>query len=128
MICKSSPAAAGMGFASSRGYGRHRTAGRRLRPTARPQLGRQGRVHAMTIDDVIRDFADADGTLPRAAMQWALDNWEVAGPRFIELVDRYPREIDRSTAMEDALFFAIHLLGEKRETRAFGALCRLLHK
>ncbi len=82
----------------------------------------------MTIDDVIRDFADADGTLPRAAMQWALDNWEVAGPRFIELVDRYPREIDRSTAMEDALFFAIHLLGEKRETRAFGALCRLLHE
>jgi hypothetical protein len=80
----------------------------------------------MNTDDVIRDFATTGGTLPRASMQWALENWDAAVPRFIELLDRCTDGIDRSEETKNALFFIIHLFGEKRETRAFHALCRLL--
>jgi hypothetical protein len=39
----------------------------------------------MNIDDVINDFAGAESDLPEASMQWALDNWDIALPRFQEL-------------------------------------------
>ena len=81
---------------------------------------------AMNIDDVIRDFAQAGSDLPRASMQWALENWDVAAPRFIELLDRCARGADRTESTKSALFFIIHLLGEMRETEAFEPLCRLL--
>ena len=80
----------------------------------------------MTIDDAIRDFATAGRRLPRDAMRWALDHWDTAGPRFVELLDRYASGIDRSEGTVAALFFVLHLLGEKAETRAFPGLCRLL--
>ena len=50
----------------------------------------------LTIDDVIRNFGDAGHVLPRASMQWALDNWPLAAPRFIELLSRYADGTDRS--------------------------------
>jgi len=81
----------------------------------------------MTIDDVIRDFATTGCTLPRASMQWALDHWDEAAPRFVELLDRFAVGDDRSEHNRDALFFIIHLLGEKAERSGFPALCRLLH-
>jgi hypothetical protein len=80
----------------------------------------------MTVEDAIRDFATAGHRLPRAAMCWALDNWDTAGPRFVEFLDRYADGIDRSEEAAAALFFVLHLLGEKAETRAFPGLCRLL--
>ena len=81
----------------------------------------------MTIDDVIRDFATTGCTLPRASMQWALDHWDEAAPRFIELLDRFAAAEDRSKDNRDALFFIIHLLGGKAERASFPALCRFLH-
>jgi uncharacterized protein len=80
----------------------------------------------VTVEDVIRDFATAGRKLPRAAMRWALDNWDTAGPRFVELLDQYASGIDRSERTAKALFFVLHLLGEKAEARAFPGLCRLL--
>jgi hypothetical protein len=79
----------------------------------------------MTIDDVIEDFGATGHTLPRASMQWALDNWALAAPRFLELLSRYVDGIDTSKSTADALFFIVHLLGEKAETGAFVDLCRL---
>ncbi|WP_343716840.1 DUF1186 domain-containing protein [Inquilinus sp.] len=80
----------------------------------------------MTVDEVIRALAQAPaGVLPVDAMNWALDHWEEAGPRFIELVERYADGNDRSEDIETVLFFVIHLLGERMETRAFPVLCRL---
>ena len=38
----------------------------------------------MNIEHVIRNFASAGDRLPRASMQWALDNWDIAGPAFVE--------------------------------------------
>jgi hypothetical protein len=80
----------------------------------------------MIIDDVIRDLGTTGSTLPRASMQWALDHWEEAGPGFIKLLDRYANGTDRSEGTKEALFFAVHLLGEKAETGAFQPLCRLM--
>ena len=81
----------------------------------------------MTIDDVIQDFGTADHTLPRASMQWALDHWAEAAPRFVELLSRYADGTDRAQSTADALLFIIHLFGEKAETTAFVPLCRMLH-
>ncbi len=80
----------------------------------------------MTLDDALRDLATTGNELPRDAMQWALDHWDEAGPRFVALLDAYARGQDRSEQSERALFLVIHLLGEKAETAAFGPLCRLL--
>ena len=80
----------------------------------------------MTIDDVIRDFATTGCDLPRASMQWALDHWDEAAPAFIEVLERYASGADRSEDSQEAVFFVVHLLGEKAEARAFPALCRLM--
>jgi uncharacterized protein len=80
----------------------------------------------MTIDDVLRAFGSYEHQLPRDAMQWSLDNWAVAAPRFLQLLTQYADGSDRSKATQDALFLALHLLAEKRETAGFGDLCRIL--
>jgi len=81
----------------------------------------------MTVDEAIRTLAETeDGVLPVDAMNWALDHWEEAGPRLIELLERHADGGDLSRDTEKALFLAIHLMGEKMETRAFPGLCRLL--
>ena len=81
---------------------------------------------SMTLNDAIRELATAGNKLPRPAMQWALDHWDEAGPGFVALLDSYASGADRSERTEQALFFIIHLLGEKAETAAFAPLCRLL--
>jgi hypothetical protein len=81
----------------------------------------------MTLDDAIRDFTTSGPTLPRASMRWALDNWEEAASCFVRLLDDYASGVGRSEEAMQALFFIIHLLGEKREATAFRPLCRLLH-
>ncbi len=80
----------------------------------------------MNIDDVLRDFATAKHDLPKASMQWALDNWDAALPRFHELLRRCADGEDRSDDTMNALFYVAHLIGEKREASAFPVLCRLL--
>ena len=80
----------------------------------------------MTLDDALNDLATTGNTLPREAMQWALDHWDEAGPRFTALLDGYAGGADRSEQAERALFLVVHLLGDKAETAAFAPLCRLL--
>jgi hypothetical protein len=43
------------------------------------------------------------------------------------LLERYADATDRSEPTARALFFILHLAGERRETRAFAPLCRLAH-
>jgi hypothetical protein len=75
---------------------------------------------AMTVDEAIRALTEApDGVLPADAMTWALQHWDEAGPRFIELLERYADSDDRSDGMDDALFFILHMMAEMQETRAF---------
>jgi len=80
----------------------------------------------MTLDDALHDLAAISNELPRNAMRWALDHWDEAGPHLVALLDAYASGCDRSEPTERALFFVIHLLGEKAEGAAFAPLCRLL--
>jgi len=80
----------------------------------------------MTPNDAVRELATAGNKLPRPAMQWALDHWDEAGPGFVALLDSYASGADHSEQTEQALFFIVHLLGEKAEATAFTPLCRLL--
>jgi uncharacterized protein len=80
----------------------------------------------MTIDDVLREFGSYEHKLPRDAMQWSLDNWPEAAPRLLQLLKQYADGSDRSKATQDAVFLALYLMAEKRETAAFADLCRIL--
>ncbi|HEY1933838.1 MAG TPA: DUF1186 domain-containing protein [Acetobacteraceae bacterium] len=85
-------------------------------------------VTPMTIDDVLREFGSYEHKLPRDAMQWALDNWPEAAPRFLQLLKHYADGSDRSEATQGTVFLALHLMAEQRETGGFGDLCRILQQ
>ncbi|EME67943.1 SEC-C motif domain-containing protein [Paramagnetospirillum caucaseum] len=80
----------------------------------------------MTVDDIIRDFATTGTTLPRSSMQWTLDNWDEAGPRLINVLERFISGDDTSDDATNVLFFALHLMAEMNEKGAFAPLCRLI--
>ncbi len=79
----------------------------------------------MDVEAAIHAFASAGHDLPRGAMRWALDNWDEAAPGLLGVLERFVDGTDRSEEAANALFFILHLAGERRETRAFAPLCRL---
>ena len=79
----------------------------------------------MDVESAIRAFASAGHDLPRDVMRWALDNWDEAAPGLLGVLERFADGTDRSEEAANALFFILHLAGERRETRAFAPLCRL---
>jgi hypothetical protein len=80
----------------------------------------------MNVATAIRAFASAGHDLPRQAMRWALDHWDEAAPALLAVLERFAEGADRSEAAIGATFFILHLAAEKRETRAFAPLCRLV--
>src|SRR5215210_5878612 len=79
----------------------------------------------MDSETVIQAFGSARQDLPREAMQWALDHWDEAAPGLLRVLERYTSGADRSDEATRAVFFILHLAGEKQDTRAFPLLCRL---
>ena len=79
-----------------------------------------------SIDDAIRAFATATEGPPNEALRWALNHWDEAAPRFLTMLEEYTDGRDDSDTTVDALFFIIHLFGDKGEKRAYPALCRLM--
>jgi uncharacterized protein len=79
-----------------------------------------------TIDDAIQAFAKAADGPPVEALQWALAHWDQSAPRFLQMLEAYTDGSDQSDVTVDALFFIIHLFGDKGEQRAFSTLCRLM--
>ena len=59
-------------------------------------------------------------------MRWALDHWDEAAPGLLGVLERFADGTDRSEEAVGAAFFILHLAAERRETRAFAPLCRLL--
>jgi hypothetical protein len=80
----------------------------------------------MDVETAIRAFASAGHDLPREAMRWALDHWDEAAPGLLAVLERFADGTDRSEEAVGATFFILHLAAEKRETRAFAPLCRLV--
>jgi uncharacterized protein len=79
----------------------------------------------MDVENAIRAFASAGHDLPRDAMRWSLDHWDEAAPGLLGVLERFADGADRSEEAANAVFFILHLAGERRETRAFAPLCRL---
>ena len=79
----------------------------------------------MNADEALRAFANAEAE-PWDAMRWALDHWDEAAPRFIARLRAGAAASRHSDADLDALFYLIHLCGEKGETRAYAPLCQLI--
>ncbi|MBV8662544.1 MAG: DUF1186 domain-containing protein [Hyphomicrobiales bacterium] len=79
----------------------------------------------MNVDEALRQFSEGDD-FPAAAMQWALDNWSEASPRFIARLRAYAAGGNRSSEAMDAVFTILHLCGEKQEERAYAPLCQII--
>ncbi|MGO4870537.1 MAG: DUF1186 domain-containing protein [Roseiarcus sp.] len=79
----------------------------------------------MNVDEALRQFVEAR-ELPREAMQWALDHWDEASPRFVARLRAFAAGANRSEEAKDELFYIVHLCGEKRDERAYQPLCRLI--
>src|SRR5215213_10316006 len=54
-----------------------------------------------------------------------LDHWHTVAPDLLSVVERYTSGADRSDETASAVFFILHLAGEKQDTRVFPLLCRL---
>jgi uncharacterized protein len=79
----------------------------------------------MDVEAATQAFASAGHDLPREAMQWALDNWDEAAPALLSILERFVSGADRSDEAASAVFFILHLAGEKQDTRVFPLLCDL---
>jgi uncharacterized protein len=79
----------------------------------------------MDADTIIRSFATTGKTLPIEAMLACRDDWAIVAPALLGVLTRYVDGEDRSEDAETALFFILHMLGERGETRAFAPICRL---
>jgi hypothetical protein len=79
-----------------------------------------------TVEDAIQAFANASDGPPNAALRWTLDHWDEAAPRFLAMLQAYTDGSDESDTTTDAMFFIIHLFGDKGDRRAYRTLCRLM--
>jgi uncharacterized protein len=80
----------------------------------------------VTFDEAIGALVD-DADLPTSAMAVLLDDWAELGARCRGLLESYVAGRDLSERTERALFYVVHLLGEKADTGSYRPLCKLLH-
>jgi uncharacterized protein len=83
-------------------------------PTADPVLATEAILDA---------FASAGHVLPRAALMQAADRWPEVGSALLAALQSSADGTDRSDRTDTILFFAIYLMAQVRETRAFRPLC-----
>lgn len=79
----------------------------------------------MTLDEAFEALAAPGTDIPFGAMQMLLGGWDEAGPRCQAMLRDYVAGRDMSERTERALFYAVHLLGDRCETAAFDDLCAL---
>ena len=79
----------------------------------------------MNADEAMRKFAHAE-EFPREALQWALDNWEEASPRFISKLRAFAAGAPAADEDLEILLDIIHLCGEKCDFRAYVPLCEII--
>jgi hypothetical protein len=79
----------------------------------------------MDVKTALQAFTRAGHDLPRDAMRWTLDNWDEAALELLRMLERFTSGADRSDEAASAVFFILHLAGEKQDPRVFPLLCRL---
>ena len=79
----------------------------------------------MDVETAIQAFASAGNDLPQEAAEWSLGHWDEAAPELLGVLERFATGAERSDEAASAVFFILHLAGEKQDTRVFPLLCRL---
>lgn len=79
----------------------------------------------MNVDEAWRQFG-AESGFPMEALQWSLDHWDEASPRYISKLRNYAAGAKFDVDELAALFFVIHLAAEKGDERAFAPLADML--
>ncbi len=79
-----------------------------------------------SVEDAIQAFAEASDAPPNAALRWALDHWDRAEPKLLTMLRAYTDGSDETDVTADAMFFIIHLFGDKGDRHAYPILCRLM--
>ena len=79
----------------------------------------------MDVETAIQAFASIGNDLPQDAAEWSLGHWDEAAPELLGVLERFVTGAERSDEAASAVFFILHLAGEKQDTRAFPLLCRL---
>ncbi|MFC7476785.1 DUF1186 domain-containing protein [Dankookia sp. GCM10030260] len=77
------------------------------------------------MDDILHAFATAGDGFPRAAMERALARWDAEAPRLLTALADYAEGRDRGEATTAIALYAVYLVAQTRERRAFPLLCRL---
>jgi hypothetical protein len=77
------------------------------------------------IDSLITNLTETP-LLPRRALSQAIARNGVVTPAFLDILKDYVAHPSENARQEDAIFFAIHLLAQFREKRAYRPLMRLL--
>jgi uncharacterized protein len=71
----------------------------------------------MDVETAIQAFASAGNDLPQEAAEWALGHWEESAPGLLSVLERFASGAERSDEAASAVFFILHLAGEKQDTR-----------
>src|SRR3954454_2192552 len=79
----------------------------------------------MDLETAIQAFGSAGHDLPHEVLQWTLDHWDEVAPELLGMLERFTSGADRSDEAARAVFFILHLAGERQDTRVFPLLCRL---
>ena len=79
----------------------------------------------MDVPSILHQLAHAEG-MPTDAILAAREQRAAVAPALIDLIERYLAAEPDAFALEGALFYAFHLLGEWHETAAYRPLARLL--
>ncbi len=80
----------------------------------------------MNISGALKALGSAGDKLPEEALRWSLDNWDAASGAFMQVLARCARELENATDADvNVALFGLHLMAEKRETRAFPLMCAL---
>ncbi len=82
--------------------------------------------NALTTDAILDAFSSFDRGLPRAALQQAASRWDEGGPVLLDLLIQAASSVaDPPDRTLNILTYALYLMAQVRETRAYLPLCAL---
>ncbi|CAH2603731.1 conserved protein of unknown function [Rhodovastum atsumiense] len=79
----------------------------------------------LTDDAILEAFATAENALPREALRQAAERWPGIAPALLAPLEAAAAGTDRSDRNADIVFYAVYLMAQARDTRAFRPLCAL---
>ena len=79
-----------------------------------------------SIAEAIKAFEQAVDAPPMDALRWSLAHWDAVSDQYLAPLEAYAAGADDADVPVDALFFIIHLFGDRGDKRAFRPLCRLM--